>query len=171
MEQITALLDEHGGALYSFCLYLAKNRHDGEDLFQQTFLRAAELSHKIDRQANPKGYLLSIAVNLWRNTSRKRARRSRITQRMDAKDGESVADPSADTEGAVIGSIRRADLLAAVGELDDRHRIPLLLFYTEEMKISQIAAVLKLPEGTIKRRLHEARQMLKKEMEAMGYDG
>lgn len=40
----------------------------------------------------------------------------------------------------------------------------------EEMKISQIAKVIGKPEGTVKRRIHEAKEKIKKEMEAMGYE-
>ena len=47
--------------------------------------------------------------------------------------------------------------------LDEKFRIPIMLYYGEGYKISDIAAILHLPEGTVKRRLHTARNLLKEE--------
>jgi RNA polymerase sigma-70 factor (ECF subfamily) len=49
-----------------------------------------------------------------------------------------------------------------ISELPDRLRIPLILYYTLEMKISEIASMLDLPQGTVKSRLHAARHEVKK---------
>ncbi len=48
----------HGNAVYGFCHKLAKNRADTDDLYQETFLKAMELCHKIDKNNNPRGFLI-----------------------------------------------------------------------------------------------------------------
>jgi RNA polymerase sigma-70 factor (ECF subfamily) len=173
LDKITALFNEHGEAIHNFCQYLAKNKHDGEDLFQETFLRAMEISEKIDKQNNPKSYLISIAINLWNNTIQKRARRKRIAPTVDIENDDSniFIDFHHDTEADTINKIMIDTLVEAVKKLDDKYRIPIILFYAEDMKISEISKVLSKPEGTIKRRLHEAKNKLKKEMEDNGYGG
>ena len=50
--------------------------------------------------------------------------------------------------------------LSAVQSLADKYRLPVLLFYIEELSLSEIASVLRLPEGTVKSRLHRAKRIL-----------
>jgi len=45
--------------------------------------------------------------------------------------------------------------------LDPKYRIPVELFYVEQYRTHEIAEILSLPEGTVKRRLHTARKLLK----------
>ena len=47
-----ACINEYGRALYSFCSYLACNRQEAEDLYQDTFLKALELGGQIDGEQN-----------------------------------------------------------------------------------------------------------------------
>lgn len=56
---------------------------------------------------------------------------------------------------------------AAVEALPDRYRAVVLLFYMEGMAVAQIAAVMKIPEGTVKSRLYHARRILEKELEVV----
>ena len=44
------------------------------------------------------------------------------------------------------------------------------MYYAADLPVREIAAVLHLPEGTVKRRLHHARITIKHELEAMGYE-
>ena len=54
-----------------------------------------------------------------------------------------------------------------VAGLDEKYRIPIYLYYTEQLSVEEIGKVLKLPTGTVKTRLHTARKMLKKELEVV----
>ena len=51
-----------------------------------------------------------------------------------------------------------------------KFRIPIHLYYSADLSIQEIAETLKIPEGTVKSRLNKARQLLKKELEEIGYD-
>ena len=171
LNVIEVLIDEHGKSVYNFCVYLARNKNDAEDLFQETFLRALEKSSKIDRHDNPKSYLLSIAVNLWKNSVKKNSRRTQIAPpvEMDSSDYYEVADISSATEDIVTRKIMNEELAVIIEGLQDKHRIPIILFYAEDAKISEISSIIKKPEGTVKRLLHEAKGEIKKEMERLGY--
>lgn len=70
------LVDEQGPALYRFCRSLAFSREDGEDLFQDAFLKAAERPERLAE--DPRRALFSTALSLWRSRKRKIARRERI---------------------------------------------------------------------------------------------
>ena len=57
-----------------------------------------------------------------------------------------------------------------VADLPEKFRILIHLYYSADLSIQEIAETLKIPEGTVKSRLNKARQLLKKELEEIGYD-
>ncbi len=71
--ELEQCIRKYGRDIYSFCKHLACNVQDADELYQDTFLKAVELQQKIDWQENPKSYLLSITVRLWKNRRRKAA--------------------------------------------------------------------------------------------------
>ena len=70
MEQC---IKEYGRDIYSFCRHLTRSQQEADDLYQDIFLKAMELQEKLIWQDNPKSYLLSVAVRLWKNRRRKMA--------------------------------------------------------------------------------------------------
>lgn len=77
-EAFENLVECVGTDVYSFCLQLARNKEEAEELYQETMLTALEKHKKIDILANPRSFLLGIVVGLWKNRRRKLARRGRI---------------------------------------------------------------------------------------------
>ena len=57
-----------------------------------------------------------------------------------------------------------------VFDLPEKYRLPIHLFYSADMQVSEIAKILHIPEGTAKTRMRKAKKMLKEELEALGYD-
>ena len=57
-----------------------------------------------------------------------------------------------------------------VANLPEKFRMPIHLYYSADMSIREIAEILKVPEGTVKSRMNKAKSLLKKELEALGYD-
>ena len=147
-EELEACIKANGRDIYSFCCHLAGSRQEADDLYQDTFLKMVEVGWRLDVTGNPKSYLLSVAVNLWRNRRRKSVWRQRIT-------------------GPVISMEETVLVQRAVSGLPERYRLPVLLFYMEELKLSEIAQVLNIPEGTVKSRLFKAKKLLKKELEVV----
>ena len=58
----------------------------------------------------------------------------------------------------------------AVERLPERQRVIVLLYYMEELSVAQIAEVVKIPEGTVKSRLYQARKTLQRELEDILYE-
>lgn len=56
---------------------------------------------------------------------------------------------------------------SAVGKLDDKYRIPVYLYYGLQLPVEQIGKVMRIPQGTVKSRLHKARMLLKQELEVV----
>lgn len=167
--ELETCMNEYGRALCSFCSYLACDRQEAEDLYQDTFLKALELGDRIDREQNPKSYLLSIALRIWRNRKRKYAWRKRIADvrpMNEERDGDCLAESGEGSpEEAFLGKEEREAVRNAVRRLPDRLKTTVLLYYMEELSAGQISQIMKVPKGTVLSRLHQARKLLKKELE------
>ena len=61
----------------------------------------------------------------------------------------------------------REQVKKAVEELDEKYRLPVYLYYTLQLPVGQIGKIMKLPQGTVKSRLHKARNILKQELEVV----
>lgn len=172
IEELRDLVEHHGKAIYGLCRKLAGNKADTDDLYQETFLKAMENRHKMDVARNPKAYLISIALRLRKNKRRKWAWRQRIapTVELEEASGHAFASPDETTpENAVLSLELRGMIQAAADRLHDKLKIPLYLYYTLDMPVDEIASVLKIPPGTVKSRLHQARNSMKKILEVEPY--
>lgn len=170
---IEKLVDLYGDIVYGFCRRLAINKPNTDDLYQQTFLRAIELRDKIDTNNNPKGFLISIAVSIWKNDIRKKARHHRIAPIMDMEESAflNISSDRIGTEEIALSNEIMAQVNIIVSNLNDRFRILIIMYYNVDMSIADISNALNIPQGTIKSRLHKARTVIKKELEVKGYEG
>ncbi|WP_432405673.1 RNA polymerase sigma factor [Wukongibacter sp. M2B1] len=164
IADLSNLVEIHGKAIYGFCHKLTKDKTDTDDLYQETFLKAIEKCHKIDRDKNPRGFLISIAIGIWKNKCSKYARRQRIApiQEFNEKVNYGYIFKDEETlEDIVISNELRVSIQTAADKLSNKLRIPLYMYYTAEMSIQEIALALKIPKGTVKSRLYKARKVLK----------
>lgn len=169
-EELEMCIQAYGKDIYSFCRKLTCSQQEADDLYQDTFLKLTELRDRLNIAYNPKSYLLSVAVNLWKNRRRKSAWRQRITGTevsMEDEDVPEVPSKEVPVEEQMIAMEERRLVKRAVSALPEKYRLPVLLFYMEEMKLSEISEILKLPEGTVKSRLYRAKKMLEKELEVL----
>ncbi|MEG0857470.1 MAG: RNA polymerase sigma factor [Terrisporobacter sp.] len=173
LEDIENIISEYGNVIYKFCIKLTGNKDDGEDLYQQTFLKAVEIKHKIDKNNNPKSFLVSMSVKIWKNSVRKNGRRKSIAPSVNIDEYEfmDVKDTKANLESNIIKKETEKEVNLVVKNLEDKFKLPVIMHYTAELSLEEIAKALKIPKGTVKSRLHKARQIIKKEMEDMGYEG
>lgn len=166
--ELEICIRDYGKDIYSFCKYLTSNVQEAEDLYQDTFLKAVELDEKIDAANNPKSYLLSIALGIWKNRKRKYAWRKRIADVRALTDGQDAAADVPAEQSPERHLLQQEEIQAvrqAVANLPQRLKVTVLLYYMEGLSVAQIAAVAKIPQGTVKSRLHQARKLLEKELE------
>lgn len=127
-------INEYGKDIYSFCKQLTGNRQDADDLYQDTFLKAVELREKIRREENPKSYLLSVAVQLWKNRRRKMMWRNRIAPMVsivEEREGEMSCDTESSPEDRYLVSEEKRLVQRAVDKLPEKLKVCVLLFYME----------------------------------------
>lgn len=154
------LIDEHGAAVYRFCLSLTYSKEDREDLFQETFLRTLERPGTLRDEQTAQRRLFSTALFLWKSWKRKYARRRRLAPSQPLEARPETVDSGTDLEADYLAREERQAVRALVDALPDKYKIPTILYYGAEQSVSQIAATLRLPEGTVKTRLYKARSLI-----------
>ncbi len=168
--ELETCIAEHGKAIYSFCRYLTGSVQEAEDLYQDTFLKAVEHNGQIDSSQNPKSYLLSVALRIWKNKKRKYAWRKRIADMhfyIEEKDVEPAAPILQSPEEQVLQEEEAEAVRRSVAKLPDRLKTVVLLYYMEGLTVAQTAAAARLAQGTVKSRLFQARKLLEKELEVV----
>lgn len=173
VSMIETLIDEHGKDIYNFCKKLTYSEFDAEELYQDTFLKAMDAAERIDVNNNPKSYLLSIAVSLWNNKKRKYARRNRIapTDSLDDENNYSTAADRNTPEEELLQKELYKTVNQCINELDEKMRVPIILYYHSGLSVEKISEIIKCPQGTVKSRLHKARTLLRERLEVYGIEG
>lgn len=155
----------HGTDIYHFCLQLTKNKEEAEDLYQDTFLMVMKKLTSLEKEQNPKSYLLSICINLWKNKKRKYAWRQRIAGVEPLSEGKDYHQITIHPEDEILQKEQKEMVQHAIKKLNDKYRIPVYLYYMEELQLEEIAKILNIPKGTVKSRLFKARKLLKERLE------
>jgi len=162
---IESVINEYGRDIYSFCVYLTGSRHEADDLYQQVFLIAIE-KNNLDVDNNPKSYLLAIAANVWNNKKRKFLWRQNKVQTIhyEKENLEQIAGEKGSPENEFIKREELIRVRKLVDELPDKMKVVILLYYMEDMSIEEISKTLRIPIGTVKSRLHQAKKKLKERL-------
>jgi len=164
-ECFRALVERYQDAVFGVAFSRTGSFADAEDVAQETFLAAFEALHQLDEPGSFAGWLYRIAVN----TASKRIRRDRRRNRRH----ESLPSPErpgmAPDEAAELRETR-GEVLAAVRRLPEASREAATLYYIDGYSTADIGRFTGCPAGTIRRRLHDARKRLRKELVAMVED-
>jgi len=159
---VTDLIDDHGTMLYRFCRSITYSKEDAEDLFQETWVTILQRPLKLEMIKTPQSFLCRETLSIWKSKQRKYARRKRLAPEapLDAE-----IDSGQDVESEMLQKAEKEFVRQSVDKLPDKYRIPIILYYNAEMDIADISQTLNIPLGTVKSRLFNARQIIKKEVQ------
>jgi RNA polymerase sigma-70 factor (ECF subfamily) len=131
-----------------------RHREDAEDVAQDAFVRA----HRSFRRLRDRDCFRAwIVRTTWRLAlDRRRGDRRRIAR--ESAGVSSGAAPS--SEDVLVAAERPARLWHAIDRLPERLRLVIVLAAIEEQTVGDVAALLGVPEGTVKSRLFQARKRL-----------
>jgi RNA polymerase sigma-70 factor (ECF subfamily) len=157
----------HLDALLAVGVRLTKNRPEGEDLVQDTLVKALRARHQFTPGTNLRAWLLRILTNTFIYRYRRGGLEKSVLEGPDADplaDGwvsaatmESMRDP----ESQALRPVIAAEIRAALDELPEDFRMVVLLADVEDLSYREIAEVLSCPIGTVMSRLHRGRRILK----------
>jgi RNA polymerase sigma-70 factor (ECF subfamily) len=155
MMEFSALYQKYARDVYRFALYLCGERGDAEDITAETFVRAWTSPEPI-RTATVKGYLFTIARNLFLQGLRRKRRHAEVPE--DA--GDLVADPQPGPQALAEGRAELGAVLAGMQKLPEADRAALIMRAFEGMPYEEIAQALGIPLTTVKVKIHRARLAL-----------
>lgn len=153
-EAFALLYRRHQATVYRFARAMTGSDTLAEDVVQEVFLA---LMKEIGRYDASRAALRTYLFGVARNISRYHTRGLRRMTSLDAAHSMvSSDDPSA----ALLVSDRVRYLRAAIAALPVRYREVILLCDVHDLNYAEAAAALKVPVGTVRSRLHRARQQL-----------
>lgn len=160
--ELERLMDTYGDYIARMCYIYLKNKTLAEDATQEVFINAYKGMDGFRRESSEKTWLTSIAINVCKGYLRTNwLRRVQIgIERPKAYDY---------TEDDIERKIENSDLMVKVMSLGTKYREVILLYYYQELKVSEIAQALKISESSVKMRLQRARTKLKDHIEEEGY--
>jgi RNA polymerase sigma-70 factor (ECF subfamily) len=153
---------EYIDALYGYALMLTRNRVEGEDLVQETYVRALQSRHRLPDENNLKGWFFTILRNLWLNQLRKQKTGPRLVE-VDGEDGGADCLPGNTRDSYQILSAKEdaEQVHLAIAQLSPEFREVIVLREFEQLSYQEIAGVIDCPTGTVMSRLGRARAKLR----------
>lgn len=152
------MVHEHQNRVFALSFALTGNRHDAEEVAQDTFLRAyrALVTYPPERvrDLKQKAWLNRIALNVVRNRVRG------VKPRLVELNG-SEPDMSVGPEEDAMLKAEMAELAARVAALPPRYREAVVLRHVQELSYEEAAVALGQPVGTVKSNVHRGLQMLR----------
>lgn len=172
-EQLEQLVQCSGADILRFCRITAGNREDGDELYQDTMLTLLEKLDRLDEGQNVKSYAISAAMKLWKGRNRKLARRFRLApqESLDALMEQGFQTGSQGSpEEMLLRQVQVQQVRRLVGQLPEQYRLPIQLYYSAGLTVCAIAEVLKIPENTVKSRLHRGKKLIRTKLEELDND-
>ena len=168
----TELVDRHQRSLINFFYHLGWDRQVAEDCAQEVFLRLYRHAATYEPQAKFTTFLYRIARNLWIDRVRSVASRGGKQVSLEAEQGpageRSLRDRLAGPAPTPVEILERqeteAALKRAIELLPEEQRTVLVLSEMQGLKYQEIGAILDIPVGTVKSRMHTAMEKLKEMM-------
>lgn len=161
------LVARHGRMVGSIILRTLGRREDVEDLVQETFLRVFRYLPEFEGRAKLSTWICTVAQRVAVDELRRRQRT------LATAPAELAVDVPADDDvpGAAEQDERDALLRAAVAELPDKYRLPLVYASIDGLDYETIGTMLAMPVGTVKTNVFRGKQLLRERLAALAPAG
>jgi RNA polymerase sigma factor (sigma-70 family) len=165
------------GSLYNFAYRLTLDEDDANDLVQETYMKAYRFFDSYEQGTNAKAWLFRILKNSFINDFRKK---SKQPSKVDYQEVESFYN-SDDVDENITTDLRIESVQEMIGDevanalnsLAVDFRTIIILCDLEGFTYEEMAKILDIPIGTVRSRLHRARNLLKDKLKkyagTMGY--
>ena len=164
-------------ALYNFAYHLVYNEDDANDLVQETYMKAYRFIDKYIEGTNAKAWLFKILKNAFINQYRKKSKQPTKVDFEDIvsyHDGEDASPVNhVDLRQEIFQGMMGDEITIAINSLPVDFKTVILLCDIEGFTYEEISKIVDIPIGTVRSRLHRARNMLKDQLqgyaESLGY--
>jgi RNA polymerase sigma-70 factor (ECF subfamily) len=156
------VVDRYERKLYRLCCAVLRDPSLAQDVAQESLVRIWRTLERYDGRASLSTWIYVITRNRCR-TALEQRRHQAAREQIDA-----AAEIDLHEDRVYEARDRFALLRELVDALPDRYRLTLTLYYYEERSVSEVAAMLIMPENTVKTTLHRARARLLEELRGRG---
>ena len=168
----------HVDSMYNFAFRLTFDEDDAKDLVQDTYLKAFRFINSFERGTNAKAWLFRILKNSFINEYRKKSKQpnkvdyNEVEQYYNSDDVDEniTTDLRVETVQHMIGD----EISGALNSIPVDFRTVIILSDLEGFTYEEMAKILDIPIGTVRSRLHRARNMMKEKLASyakeMGYN-
>ena len=161
------LVRHYETGVFSLALSIVGDGAEAGEITQETFIAALRSLRTYREQQSFKAWLYTIALNRSRSHLRKRKALERLQATLTTLFHVETQKQSSPEE-TLIQNEKEAILWQSLNQLDEKHRMVVVLRYFHELSVAEIAQILSTHEGTIHSRLHNAREKLKSVLERIG---
>ena len=171
-EEFVEQAMQYASHLYPVALRMTRNRADAEDLVQETYLKAWRSFATFHEGTNLRAWLFRIMTNTYINKYNAKQRRPDEVELDEVEElylfrrlgtiDQSRINPSA--EDQMMELFTDDEVKAAIEELPEAFRMPVLLSDVDGFSYKEIAEMLDVPIGTVMSRLHRGRKAMQKRL-------
>jgi RNA polymerase sigma-70 factor (ECF subfamily) len=168
------MMETYQDRVFNLLYRMIGTREEAEDLAQEVFVTVFKSIDQFRGEAKFSTWLYRVAANHCKNRIKYLARRhDRDTSALDdvtereavAQGGAPIGAGHIEGPDRVLEGVERDQLVQrAIADLDEDHRLVVVLRDVEELSYEEICSITGLPEGTVKSRLHRARLALKEKL-------
>lgn len=169
LRSFDSLYDRFSTAVYNFSLYLTRDKYEADELFQDTWLRVARNIKKAAAMTNPKPWIITITVNLYRDALRKKRVRNLFsyhkpfTPETEREIHTQIKDRCSGKDASIQIDTAKA-ISSAVADLPSRQRQVFVLKEMDGFQLSEISEMLGIPLGTVKSLMFRAVRKLRQDL-------
>lgn len=168
------VLARYRAPIYNLCWRMTRNDEDARDLGQEVFIKVFRLLDRYDEQYAFSSWLFRIATNHCIDHLRRQRLRFLSVERDGGGDDEDVEMQIASEGPQPDVVMERSEALEkleeVIADLPPHYRVITLLRHDQELSYEEIAEVLQLPLGTVKARIHRARNMIQQMLVEKRYE-
>lgn len=159
------LVDIYSPMIYRIAYSAVQNKTDAEDITQNVFLKYITADKSFNSEEHRKAWLLRVAINCTRDY----VKSAYYKHYKRSTDMEGLTESAGITDQYLKAEDAEA-LCEALRQLPEKYRIPIHLFYYEDMTVAEISAVTKTKESTVKSQLSRGRDMLRNILKEVRYE-
>ena len=163
----------HVDSMYNFAYRLTFDEDDSKDLVQDTYMKAFRFINSFQEGTNAKAWLYRILKNSFINDYRKKSKQpakvdyQEVEQYYNSEDTpkDATVDLRMETTKDMIGD----EISNALNSLAIDFRTVIILCDLEGFTYEEMAKILDIPIGTVRSRLHRARNILREKLGSYAY--
>ncbi|MGE6721268.1 sigma-70 family RNA polymerase sigma factor [Peribacillus frigoritolerans] len=153
------LLVIHSDQLYRTAFLYVGNREDALDIVQETAYKALLAVGQLKNERFFLTWLTKILIHCAFDVMKKKKKEIPIEKIIDLSSGK------------IEKRDEHLDLVRAINQLKEHYRNAVILFYFQDLPISEVARIMNVPENTVKTYLHRGKNQLKKLLGGVTYNG